>query len=150
MLDLCKLLGVEEEQNFRVNDTYADGIYRIKNNKVQFYDVWAKDFSDSSLSFNEIAGKEIIIVKKYKLTKNTYTLLSMLKFDWIAKDENGDVYVFPYRPDKKDSIWDGCSDIYFSNHAYKNLDFSFLHWEDKEPTIISYILNNCEIIEDDK
>ena len=42
-------------------------------------------------------------------------------------------------------IWHGKE---YEFTLFNNL-FPFIKWEDKEPTLIKEVLNNCEVIEDD-
>lgn len=88
---------------------------------------------------------------KYKLTKNTYNLLSMIKLNWVAKDEDGKVYVYTNKPEKCLECWvvDAEGNAWYYLEHFKNVDFSFLSWEDEEPTRISDILSDYEIIEEE-
>lgn len=145
MLDLCKLFGVKKGQEFRI-DNY---IYRIKNNTLQYYDGWDKVFYDSRLPFNVIKDAKITIIKKYKLTQNTYNLLTLMNDNWwLAKNKNGQVFAHYIKPDKDETFWygrgNGCTNMYF-----EKANFSFLDWEDEEPLQVKDILNNCEVIEEE-
>lgn len=88
---------------------------------------------------------------KYKLTKNTHTLLSMIKLNWVAKDEDGKVYAYTNKPEKYFNCWREKMKMggFWYLECFKNVDFSFLSWEDDEPIRISDILNDCEIIEEE-
>lgn len=85
-----------------------------------------------------------------KLTKSEYSLLRhvyKLDYKYIARDENGDISLYLDEPDKDllTEIWHGKE---YEFTLFNNL-FPFIKWEDKEPTLIKEVLNNCEVIEDD-
>lgn len=93
---------------------------------------------------------------KYKLTKNTYTLLSMMMDGVLSRDEDGTLYYFDKSPhkDKETRMWvfySGDDGIKYNiiDESVFNVNFSFIKWEDAEPTKISDILSDCEIIEEE-
>lgn len=76
------------------------------------------------------------------------------QWQWIAKDETGRVYVYDIKPFKKGSVWDNNDgvDCDFANVG-KLLDkklLDFISWNDEEPTNIKELLENCEVIEDER
>lgn len=86
---------------------------------------------------------------KPKIPLVTKVILENLKdnWNWIAKDRTGRVYVYDTKPFKKVSIWnnDDCD----SANVDKLLDeklLDFISWNDKEPTNIKELLENCEIV----
>ena len=60
------------------------------------------------------------------------------EYKWIARDRDGNLYVYEGKPKKEESSWysDGCSLFFQFNHL-----FSAIKWEDEEPTLISDIYN---------
>lgn len=64
MLDLCKLFGVEPEEEFELHNGHATlgGVYKISNNQLQV--------STMSTGY-ELAKMNINCLAKYKVTKIT-------------------------------------------------------------------------------
>lgn len=90
--------------------------------------------------------------EKIKLSKIERAILEEVCSHWkyIARDEDGDMFLFETKPYKIDDIWlcdnngEQCIDFKLFNHLFK-----FVKWEDTEPYSIEYILKNCEIKEED-
>lgn len=66
-------------------------------------------------------------------------------FTYIARDEDGRLFLFNNKPSKDICVWVG--DSYYGMHLFEDL-FRFITWEDSEPYNIQDILNNCEVIEE--
>lgn len=64
MLDLCKLFGVEPEEEFELHNGHAKlaGVYKISNNQLQV--------SITGIGY-ELAKMNINCLAKYKVTKLT-------------------------------------------------------------------------------
>lgn len=64
MLDLCKLFGVEPEEEFELHNGHATlgGVYKISNNQLQV--------STMGIGY-ELAKMNINCLEKYKVTKLT-------------------------------------------------------------------------------
>ena len=60
------------------------------------------------------------------------------KYKWVARDRDGNLYVYEEKPKKEESSWysDGCSLFFQFNHL-----FSAIKWKDEEPTRIRDIYN---------
>ena len=85
-----------------------------------------------------------------RLSKLEYELLKFWndkEFKYIARDSNDAVFVYREKPSKKSEVWGSI----YEHRVLEEFDKSFLFvkWEDKEPTLIKEVLNNCEVIEDD-
>lgn len=85
-----------------------------------------------------------------KLSRFEYSLLRhvyKLNHKYIARDKNGDISLYLDEPDKDllTEIWHGKE---YEFTLFNSL-FKFVKWEDKKPTSIQDILDNCEVIEDD-
>lgn len=85
-----------------------------------------------------------------KLTRLEYELLKFWnskKYNYIARDSNGMVYVYHEKPSKKAEVWGSI----YKHHVVEEFDksFQFVQWEDSEPTAIEDVLGNCEVIDDD-
>lgn len=85
-----------------------------------------------------------------KLSRFEYSLLRhvyKLNHKYIARDKDGDISLYLDEPDKDllTEIWHGKE---YEFTLFNSL-FKFVKWEDKKPTSIQEMLNNCEVIEDD-
>ena len=139
-IDLCKLLGVEEGEEFKIE---GFGIkYRIYNNRLECYDANFKEWIYSTLGFNKLIASEIIkLPKKKEFTDNELYILNNIdkKYKWIAKDKSGLICTFVSKPIKTERFWsDGWSngESYASLEAIKNSLFTEIKWEDDEPIYI--------------
>lgn len=94
---------------------------------------------------------------KIKIPLATKYFLESLndKYEWIAKDEDGAVWCYKFKPEKytqdKNKRWTvyGKGNIVGFNDVFKKELFNFLSWEDEEPTNIKELLENCGVIEDE-
>lgn len=85
-----------------------------------------------------------------KLTRLEYELLKFWnskKYNYIARDSNGTVYVYHEKPSKKAEVWGSI----YKYHVVEEFDesFQFVQWEYSEPTSIQDVLENCEVVEDE-
>ena len=84
-----------------------------------------------------------------KLTRLEYEVLKHYyndSYKYIARDENGDLFLYIAKPSKGSNIWRSISDHHNLYDFRKK--FQFVKFEDEEPTSIKDILENCEVIED--
>lgn len=134
-LDLCKMLGVKEEEEFKINN--SNYMYKIIDNEIYFKGKninWIK----SCILLNDI--KEIIKLPK-KLSDKVIDFIKILdsKWKWLAKDEDGDIYLYTDKPYKSeyDYMWDIDGDKEDEDYCYINHliddEFNFLSWEDEKP-----------------
>ena len=68
------------------------------------------------------------------------------EYQWIARDKDNDLYLYPQKPEKKENSWRYGYDftcIEMFNHLFK-----FVKWEDEEPYNIKELLDNCEVKDD--
>ena len=84
-----------------------------------------------------------------KLTKSEYEYLKVAKrerFNFIAKDGDGRLFLYKNKPFKSLDEW-----IVASKDCCRILDslFKFVKLEDEEPWNIDNILANCEVMQDD-
>ena len=132
-IDLCKLLGVEEGEEFKI-ERYVK-IYFIKNGYLYLID---NDSTErrSYLNINDVVGKNIIkIPKKKNFTDEELCILRNIdkKYKLVARDKNGDLYAYPYRPMKGATYWGKGS--HESLFTFNSL-FTEIKWEDEEPIYI--------------
>ena len=148
-IDLCKLLGVEEGEEFIVE--FKDGHlsnckYRVMNNLMEWSERGTKYdgvYNSSCFSLNEVNKVKNIIKlsKKKEFTNNELYILNNIdkKYKWIAKDKDGLICTFVSKPIKTEKLWsDGWSngESYASLEAIKNSLFTEIKWEDEEPVYI--------------
>ena len=147
MLDLCKLLGVEEGEEFKI-DGYED-IYFIQNGYLYFIDIDSTE-KKSYLIINDVVGKNIIkIPKKKNFTDDELCVLKNIdkKYKWIARDKvdrygydnYGDLNIYMGKPNKSTKSWLPC-DNYCDFNGYNHL-FQAIKWEDNEPVYIDDYVN---------
>ena len=137
-IDLCKLLGVEEGEEFKLKLFGAIGKYRLKNGKLEYYDDFINKWVESTISMNHILDSEIIkIPKKKQFSQETLNFFKCInkKYKWIAKDMNDDVHTFCEKPIKESRYWfyDGC---FYISKAFNQAIFNQILWEDEEPICI--------------
>ena len=135
-IDLCKLLGVEEGEEFKLKLFGVIEKYRFKNGKLEYYDDVINKWVKSRITMNHILDSEIIKLPKKK--EFTYDELCILRnidktYKWIARDESGSLCIFDEKPKKSEEMWDNviCSDFIELN-CYNHL-FNSIKWEDEEP-----------------
>ena len=134
-IDLCKIFNVEEGEEFKI-----DGFsfpYRIRGNRLEHYDSNFKQWIYSTLGFNKLIASEIIkLPKKKQFSQDTLNFFKCIdkKFEWIAKDKNGDIFAFKGKPRKDKNVWlgDNCNCIDEINQSL----FDKIYWEDEEPIYI--------------
>lgn len=83
-----------------------------------------------------------------KLTRFEYEYLKVAKkekFNFIARDKDGGVFLYTKKPTKCDLMWESRG-----NHirVFESM-FNFVRWQDEEPYNIDKILANCEVMEDE-
>ena len=96
-------------------------------------------------TLEEVLGgitKTAIVGKYFDETYfNHEYLLKQLRnegYNYLARDENGDLWAFRVKPEKEDDSWDAETD-YHSNIIY-NDNFPEIQWTDDEPTKITDLL----------
>ena len=144
-IDLCKLLGVEEGEEFIVE--FKDGHlsnckYRVMNNLMEWSERGTKYdgvYNPSCFSLNEVNKVKNIIKlpKKKQFSQDTLNFFKCIDKRWryIAKDKNGTISAFGSKPTKKERCWlnyEGfdCLDV------FKDSLFTEIKWEDDEPIYI--------------
>ena len=144
MLDLCKIFGVEEGEEFKFCE-YGD-IYFIQNGYLYYIGDYGDkksylNIKKSYLNINDVAGKNIIkIPKKKQFTDDELCILRNIdkKYKLVARDKNGDLYAYPYRPMKGATYWGKGS--HESLFTFNSL-FTEIKWEDEEPVYIDDYVN---------
>ena len=144
-IDLCKLFGVEEGEEFKLKLFGAIDKYRLKNGKLEYYDDFINKWVESTISMNYILDSEIIkLSKKKEFTDDELCILRNIdkKYKWITRDKvdrdeydnYGNLNIYLGKPNKSTVSWLP-SDEYCEFHAYNHL-FQSIKWEDEEPVYI--------------
>ena len=95
-IDLCKLFGVEEGEEFKLKLFGAIGKYRLKDGKLEYYDDFINKWVESTISMNHILDSEIIkIPKKKQFTDDELCILRNIKseINTLGRNINGTIYV---------------------------------------------------------
>ena len=144
-IDLCKLFGVAEGEEFIVE--FKDGHlsnckYRVMNNLMEWSERGTKYdgvYNPSCFSLNKVNKVKNIIKlpKKKEFSQDTLNFFKCIDKRWryIAKDKNGTISAFGSKPTKKERCWlnyEGfdCLDV------FKDSLFTEIKWEDDEPIYI--------------
>lgn len=137
-IDLCELFGVEEGEEFKFGKEKSIK-YRIYNGELNCtYIDCENDWSKSHLEFNDINGAEIIkLPKKKQFTDDELCILRNIdeEYKWIARDEDGELYLFKEKPCKSLGVWETKSARTTEFLCYNYL-FQSITSEDKEPVFI--------------
>ena len=141
-IDLCKLLGVEEGEEFVIetkDGRYNDLKYKIENNIIKVATIKYSVYSQSNFGLNDfkLIEKIIKLPKKKEFTDDELVIMRNFPsgFDWITRDKSGNVYIFEKKPSKNEyGCWrngdDYCILVIF-NHLFQSIK-----WEDEEPIYI--------------
>ena len=149
-IDLCKLLGVEEGEEFIVE--FKDGHtndckYRVMNNIMEWSERETKydgDYNPTCFSLNDLNRVKNIIKlpKKKEFTDDELCILRNIdkKYKLIAKDSSGDVWIYADKPQKGNMNWNCFCDCKLLD-MIKNSLFTEIKWEDEEPVYIDDYVN---------
>ena len=132
-IDLCKLFGVAEGEEFKFEG--YEYTYIIKK---QFLYILNED-RYSHLEVNDLINKEIIkLPKKKKFSDDELCILRNIdkKYKWIARDESGSLCIFDEKPKKSEEMWDNVTHSDFIELNCYNHLFNSIQWEDEEPICI--------------
>ena len=151
-IDLCKLLGVEEGEEFIVE--FKDGHksnckYRVMNNIMEWSERGTKydgDYNPTCFSLNDVNKVKNIIrlPKKKQFKDDELCILRNIdkEYKWIARDKvdkdeydkYGNLNIYFGKPKKSTKSWLP-SDVYCEFHGYNHL-LQSIKWEDEEPIYI--------------
>lgn len=142
-IDLCKIFGVEEGEEFRIelDNVLLEVKYKIKNNIMEWSEIGTKfegNYHRTSFAINDV-NRIINIIKlpkKKEFTDNELAIMRSLpkEYEWMARDDDGELYIFDKKPKNINGIWDNndrLNDFYFFEHLFKSITS-----EDEEPVFI--------------
>ena len=103
-IDLCKLLGVEEGEEFKLENTNYDDrvIFKIQDD-VLFNGFSGEGLTKSLITLNDISKVTVIkLPKKKEFTDDELCILRNIdkKYKWMAKDKDGLICTFVSKPIK--------------------------------------------------
>ena len=137
-IDLCKLLDVEEGEEFKIEGCNFEYRYRVYKNRIQNFDVGLKIWDYSSLSVNALVTSEIIKLPKEKtFTNDELCVLKNIdkEYKWITRDKRNTLYVFKKdEPFTTGTVWNNYS-VDYARFPYDDI-FKSISWEDKKATYI--------------
>ena len=142
-IDLCKLLGVEEGEEFKFEG--YEYTYIIKK---QFLYILNED-RYSHLEVNDLINKEIIkLPKKKEFTDDELCVLRNIdkKYKWIARDKSGSLCIFDEKPNKSGEMWNNVIHSSFIELGCFNNLFNSINWEDEEPIRIDDYVKRKESV----
>lgn len=143
-IDLCKLFGVEEGEEFKIEGYNLEYRYKVYNNRIQYFDEVLEQWNYSSLSVNALVTSEIIkLPKKKSFSQDTLNFFKYIdrRWEWIARDKDGKVFVYDMKPTKtKSDNWD-CTMYCRKLDALNQSLFDQILWEDEEPIFIDDYVN---------
>ena len=137
-IDLCKLLGVEEGEEFVIETKdgwYNDLKYKIENNIIKVATIKYSVYSQSSFGLNDfkLIEKIIKLPKKKQFSQDELCILRNIdkEYKWIARDKRNTLYVFKKdEPFTTGTVWNNYSGGY-ARFPYDDI-FKSISWEDKK------------------
>jgi hypothetical protein len=149
MIDLCKVFGVEEGEEFKLGEKRSLK-YRIYNGELNCtYIDCENDWSKSHLELNEINGCKIIkLPKKKEFTDDELAIMRSIDKDykWITRDDYNGLAISNEDKPQKTKIegircWYSVGMVTF---MFEHL-FQSIQWEDEEPVFIDdYVERGAE------
>lgn len=132
------------DKNDRVEDL-GKSIYTLERLKEKEIEHAKKDTRTLEEVLREIT-KSSIAGKYFDETYfNREDLLKRLRnedYEYLARDEDGDLWAFRVKPKKEDDFWDTENDCHSA--VIENDNFPEIQWTDAEPTKISELLESYE------
>jgi hypothetical protein len=147
MIDLCKVFGVEEGEEFKFKLGEAYYKYIISCNELVYYDENKKEWVKSCkpIIINDLPKLNIIkLPKRKEFTDDELCILRNIDKEskWIARDESNNLYVYKNKPTKINRYWDVEYGERQRLKVFSHL-FQQIKWEDEEPVFIDdYVERN--------
>lgn len=143
------ILGVEPNERFKLNNPKYCYTYYINENLIIRED---KTNFPSQCNVLDIITEnmEVIKIPKYEFTeeeKNVFKTFKQIGYNYIARDEDGELALYSDKPYKKPTMWNYDSGEYME---LKINMFKSIKWEDSEPFEIPDFENEPEYETDKK
>ena len=134
--------------------------FSFKKDNVNMFEQCCETNCDYCSLHSENSTKEPCTIKRIKwllseykepikLTKLEYDILKYIsdntKYLYITRDRCNGLFLYGMESSKGDGCWNGKP--YAGMTAFNKL-FQSIQWEDKQPTSIKDMLDNCEVVED--
>ena len=136
-------------------DTVIEALENLKGDDYCDYDVGYNVAIEHCISvvvdMNVPSTLDIEDKQPFLLTRLEHELLKFFAdklYKYIARDKNGALYTYKYKPDKVDDVWGSYYGMGMLLKQFENL-FKFIEWDDEEPFGIEELLKNCEVIDND-
>lgn len=102
----------------------------------------------SSCVDNRKEWAESEYIEKQVISKRDRAFLDFLmgKYEYIARDKTGYLYVYSAKPDKRDIFWSRNNGEYFGFNNCIEIDFPMVKWSDDEPWLIED-LKKLEVVD---
>ena len=144
--DLEELHGKEWEYKGRkfnfvfINGSYSYDSYLkifLHNFRTLKGDVYKKEMicvSEENLSELELFGIKVILKEEPKLTKSEREFLKIHEYIFIARDENGELWIYDAKPsfNLNDSMWKSNKTIVTEKLLINSETFKFITWESEK------------------
>ena len=150
MIDLCKIFGVEEGEEFKfADDDLKHCMYKVEDNVLKVKNLSLKrcrEYLESAILLNTAVTTDVIkLPKKKEFTDDELCILRNIdkSCKWIARDS--DLGIYTEKPFKEDSVWEGKPrSKYYGLYTFNHL-FNSIQWEDEEPVFIDdYVERGAE------
>ena len=142
MIDLCKVFGVEEGEEFKfADDELKHCIYKIEDNVLRVRNLTFKSnrgYLNSTMQLNTAVTIEVIkLPKKKEFSPFEYEVFRRIdpKYKWVARDRSGNLYAYADKPEKL-SLGSWGSHSYNGGMSVFNHLFKSITAEDEEPLFI--------------
>lgn len=138
---------IEEYQNLlKRNVIDGDGNKMNKAIKTIAYKHCGQQLCGASSTFKWLCEE---YKEPVKLTRFEHDVLKHLlektQYRFIVREKSDNIYIYKRKPKKGTGAWDISSGMQNLN-IFVDL-FPFIKWEDSEPTLIEYVLKNCEVVD---
>jgi hypothetical protein len=149
MIDLCKIFGVEEGEEFKIKgrDYSTRTTFKIQDNKL--FSSCCGLTGESGLQLNDLDDVEEVIKlpKKKEFTGDELCILRNIdkEYKWIARDDDGKLCMYTEKPLKRETVWTATKNAYITELYCFNHLFNSIQWEDEEAVFIDdYVERGAE------
>ena len=142
MIDLCKVFGVEEGEEFKIDVfPFRNNKYKVYKNELQFKTEYDDIWRLSDMGINNIVNCKVIKLPKKKEFKDDELAVFRCmdkKYKWATRDRRYGLTVFENKPKKitnnREEYWKTSGDWLYLG-CFENM-FQAITTEDEEPVFI--------------